>query len=101
MLANLIKLIVRLISASGFVLHNLLILFREQYQPQLPPGHTDEWYNEQVQLLDMGEIQQERGRNQGQAQGDRNQGQAQGGRSQGQAQGGTFRVRDHVIENFF
>jgi hypothetical protein len=70
---------VRFISASGFVLHNLLILFREQFQPQLPPGYTDEWYDEQVRLLDMGEVQQDRG----------------------QAQGATFRVRDHIIENFF
>jgi hypothetical protein len=70
---------VQAIIASVFVLHNLLILFREQSQPQLPPNHTDEWYDEQVRLLDMGEIQQE------------------GARSQG----ATFRVRDHIIENFF
>jgi hypothetical protein len=68
-----------LISASTFVLHNMLILFREQFQPQLPPGNTEEWYTDQVRLLDMGEVQQDRGH----------------------AQGATFRVRDHIIETFF
>jgi hypothetical protein len=62
--------------ASAFVIHNLLIQFREQGEPQLPPGTTEEWYQEQAQLLDMQEREQER-------------------------TSSAFRVRNHVIDTFF
>jgi hypothetical protein len=67
---------VQALIASSIVIHNLLIDFREQFQPQLPPGNTEEWYQEQVRLLDMEEREPEH-------------------------RAAAFRVRDHVIDKFF
>jgi hypothetical protein len=67
---------VQALVASAIVIHNLLIKFREQFQPQLPPGTTEEWYQEQAQLLDMEEREPERNIS-------------------------AFRVTNHVINTFF
>jgi hypothetical protein len=58
-----------------------MILYREQMQPQLPPGMTEEQYQALTDMLNMGFVEPVRG-----------------GRS---GQPAAFRVRDHVIDKFF